>query len=94
MDEKEIDKISNYYLRKNLPAYCVLAGRDCEYMGKKNELERELQAYRKAWNGLKEFISLYIEIYTCGGDVLEPMQRDILNRMQELEKDLEGKDGE
>lgn len=54
-------------------------------------LETELQAYRKAWKTLQGFI--FNRQYCAGYEVQTRLILDILDKMQELEKKLEGNNG-
>lgn len=43
LEEKLAEQISKSELKEHMPAYCTLAGRDCEYMGKVKSLEEQLK---------------------------------------------------
>ena len=59
------------------------------YRKKANKLEQELQSYKKRWEKLKEYINHYQDDFTWNNTLIDEVQEDILDKMQELEKESE-----
>lgn len=81
LEEELAFEVSKNLIQQNMPAYCRLAGRDCEYMGKVKELE----AIKSRWEKLERYITDKHNVEEENAVAMT----DILLKMQELKKESE-----